>query len=174
MIQDILFGELHLFYWMIFIMTCVTFIAMLFFDNEETPEKNLELLNKCFLFLFGSLILIVTQLMFSKSPELAGVFTKSIFIPITTEEQSQIALLKIPPYLIMLNTVFIAAFSYFGVRVLDQTLNSYSRFLTQEAKNRRAHISKLQKKHLTKKGLMNAFIYASFSIMFSTLLKSCT
>lgn len=174
MIHEIMFGELQHSGWFFLAMTSLTFILMLFFQNHESAENNLHFLNQMFLYFFGSLIIIVTQKMFFKAPEVANLFVKSIFVSISQEEQIQINQLNIPSYLILLNTVFIASFSYFGIKVIEKKLYDFANFLTQSSESRISYLKQLQQKHITWKGLLNTFIYASFMIMLSILSRSCT
>lgn len=159
--------------WMVMLLGVIALVMMPFISNDKSSEENTKIINQiaAFTLLFG--IAGTTRIIFEKNPSLAGVFIKSIFLPVTQEEEAQITALQISTGLLFLNTTLIATFSFFALKIIESALQDYAVFLTKPTKERVAWFKRLREKYVTSRGLLQAAGHVIFYLMLAFVLRSC-
>lgn len=171
--DQILLQDLKIPFWIMLIFGIIALVMMPFIGNDKNSEENTKIINQITAFTLFSAIAVTTQTIFEKNPSLVKLFIKSVFLPITQEEETQITALQIPTGLLFLNTAFIAAFAFFALKIIESVLQDYAIFLTKPAEDRIALFKRLQKKYVTKRGLLQAAGYVAFYMMLTVVLRSC-
>lgn len=171
--DQILPVDVKIIFWMMLLFGVIALVMMPFIGNNKTSEENAKIVNHITAFTLLSVIAVTTQMIFEKNPSLASVFIKSIFLPITPEEEAQITALQIPTGLLFLNTALITAFTFFVLKIIESALQDYAAFLAKPTEERVAWFKYLRERYVTKRGLLQTIGYVGFYMMLTTVLRSC-